>query len=209
MSPHSRKTMLRKVVVFGLAFVAAAGLAYYISSLLFKEQKKTTNPGVGPVKPREKIEVPLVKFTDITKETGIAFRHINDATGAKLLPETMGGGVAIFDYDGDGKPDILFIQSGLLPGHKEKGPAPTMALYRNLGGNKFQDVTAAAGLNVPMYGMGVCVGDIDNDGRPDVFVSCVGKHHLFRNVDGKRFEELKDAGVSGDVDLPWKETREV
>jgi hypothetical protein len=200
--------MLRKVLVFGFAFIAAVGLAYFASSFLFRVQKKPTNPGVNPVRGREKVDVPVVRFTDITKDTGITFRHVNGATGAKLLPETMGGGVAVFDYDGDGKPDILFVQSGVLPGHGVTGPVPTLALYRNLGNNKFQDVTAEVGLNVPMYGMGVCVGDIDNDGRPDIFVSCVGKHHLFRNVDGKRFEELKDAGVSGEIELPWKESRD-
>jgi enediyne biosynthesis protein E4 len=145
----------------------------------------------------------------VTAQSGITFRHVNGATGSKLLPETMGGGVVTFDYDGDGKPDILFVQSGLLPGADPKEARPTMALYRNLGGFKFQDVTKEAGLDKPMYGMGVCVGDFDNDGRPDIFVSCIGKHHLFRNVDGKKFTDVTDAaGVGGGPDLPWGVSRE-
>src|SRR5205814_4292 len=72
-------------------------------------------------------------------------------------------------------------------------PAPTLKLFRNKGNFVFEDVTESAGLAHVLYGMGVAVGDYDNDGRPDVFVSCVGKHRLFRNVDGKRFEDVTEA----------------
>lgn len=201
--------MTRKVLAFFFAFIAAAAIAAYVSSYLFKPRNHKTGPDVNPVRGREAIPVPAIKFTDVTAQSGITFRHVNGATGSKLLPETMGGGVVIFDYDGDGKPDILFVQSGLLPGHDPKEARPTMALYRNLGGFKFQDVTKEAGLDKPMYGMGVCVGDFDNDGRPDIFVSCIGKHHLFRNVDGKKFMDVTDAaGVGGGPDLPWDVSRE-
>jgi len=200
--------MTRKVIVFALAFITAGATAYYVSSKILKRQPKNPGPDIDEIKAHEAVPVPVVKFTNITAESGITFHHVNGATGSKLLPETMGGGVAVFDYNGDGKPDILFIQSGVLPGHDSKDPLPTMTLYKNLGGNKFQDVTKEAGLDVPMYGMGVCIGDIDNDRRPDIFVACVGKHHLFRNVDGKRFEEITDlAGVGGGPDLPWKISR--
>src|SRR5262249_34688798 len=137
----------------------------------------------------------------------VAFHHQNGYSGQKLLPETMGGGVAIFDYDGDGKPDILFTNGTTWPGYAnlaaDAGPPSTLKLYRNLGDMKFLDVTEAVGLNVALYGMGVAVGDYDNDGHPDVFVSCVGKHRLFRNVDGKKFEDVTDtAGVGGSGSLP-------
>jgi enediyne biosynthesis protein E4 len=204
-----------KTIVFLCALLAAAGVAYFVSKAFFKKTVDPVNPDGGTIETREKLPVPTVKFTDVTKDAGITFQHVMGSTGAKLLPETMGGGVAVFDYDGDGKLDILFTQSGELPGHAKKGPLPTMALYRNLGNWKFEDVTAAAGLNVPMFGMGVCIGDIDNDGRPDIFISCVGKHHMFRNVDGKKFEEISEAaGVAGGPQLPavgrdefleWKE----
>lgn len=195
--------MTRKVLAFGFAFLTAGGIAYLITNYVFKPKPLGKPPPVGEVKAREAAAVPAVRFTDVTTDAGIKFRHVNGATGFKILPETMGGGVAVFDYDGDGRPDILFVQSGYLPGHTEQGPPPTMALYRNLGGLKFEDVTARVGLNVPMYGLGVCVGDIDNDGRPDLFVSCIGKHHLFRNAGGVRFDEVTaTAGVGGGPDLP-------
>jgi enediyne biosynthesis protein E4 len=195
--------MTRKILAFLLAFLTAGSVAWYVSSKLFRPPAKVTPPEVPEIKPREAVDVPDVKFTDVTAESGIKFRHVNGATAFKLLPETMGGGVAVFDYDGDGDQDVLFVQSGWLPGHTEAGSPPTMALYRNLGGFKFEDVTSAVGLSVPMYGMGVCVGDIDNDGHPDVFVSCVGRHRLFRNVGGTRFEDISaKAGVAGGPDLP-------
>jgi enediyne biosynthesis protein E4 len=201
--------MTRKVLAFTFAFIAAAAIAAWVSSLLFKPRHQKGGPDVNAVERRQPIPVPPIKFTDMTAQSGITFRHTNGATGSKLLPETMGGGVVIFDYDGDGRPDILFVQSGRLPGDGSKDPPPTMALYRNLGGFKFQDVTREAGLDKPMYGMGVCVGDFDNDGRPDIFVSCIGKHHLFRNVDGKKFTDVTDAaGVGGGPDLPWGVSRE-
>ncbi|HKB02556.1 MAG TPA: CRTAC1 family protein [Gemmataceae bacterium] len=201
--------MTRKVLAFAFAFLAAGAAAYYISSFWFKRAAHKDGPTVGDVKGRQSVPVPAIKFTDVTAASGVSFLHVNGATGSKLLPETMGGGVAVFDYDGDDKPDILFVQSGLLPGHGSKDPPPTMALYHNEGGFKFRDVTREAGLDKPMYGMGVCVGDFDNDGRPDIFVSCVGKHHLFRNVDGKKFVEVTDAsGLGGGPDLPWGVSRE-
>jgi hypothetical protein len=115
----------------------------------------------------------------------------------------MGSGVAVLDFDGDGKPDLLFVNSCPWPGEARPANASTLKLYRNKGDFTFEDVTAAAGLNVTLFGMGAAVGDFDNDGRPDVFVSCVGKHRLFRNVDGKRFEDVTTAaGVGGPGELP-------
>ncbi|HEY1187188.1 MAG TPA: CRTAC1 family protein [Gemmata sp.] len=147
--------------------------------------------------------VPAISFTDVTHECGVAFHHHAGFSGHKLLPETMGGGVACFDYDGDGKTDILFVNSCPWPGFDPPAPAPTPKLYRNKGGCAFEDVTERVGLNKTMYGMGVAVGDYDNDGFLDVFVSCVGKHRLFRNVEGTRFEEVTDAaGVGGPGALP-------
>lgn len=164
--------------------------------------------------PREKREVPAVAFTDVTGASGITFNHFSGKTERKLLPETMGGGVAVLDYDGDRLPDLLFVNSCPWPG-QGGDPKPTLTLYRNKGNFQFEDVTAAAGLNVTLYGMGAAVADYDNDGRPDLFVSCVGRHHLFRNVDGKRFEDVTAAaGVGGPGALPeiswadfqkWKE----
>jgi hypothetical protein len=151
------------------------------------------------------VPIPAVHFTDITAQAGIHFHHTNGSFGKKLLPETMGSGVAFLDYDGDGRQDLLFVNSRYWPGHEGK-ERPTLKLYRNKGNGKFEDVTEAAGLAVTFYGMGVTVGDYDNDGWPDVFITGVGGNHLFHNVpDGKgghRFEDVTArAGVPGGD--PW------
>jgi hypothetical protein len=153
--------------------------------------------------------IPTVNFKDVTSEAGIAFVHKNAARGEKLLPETMGGGCAFLDYDNDGDQDILLI-NGLnrWPWDKATGenaddsPA-TMALYRNDGTGNFEDVTVGSGLDVSLYGMGCAVGDYDNDGRVDVFITAVGLNRLFHNEgDGKFADVTKTAGVGG-VDNQW------
>jgi enediyne biosynthesis protein E4 len=136
--------------------------------------------------------LPSVKFVDITKEAGISFVHYNGALGEKLLPETMGAGVAFFDYDRDGDQDLFFVNSSYWPRH-EVTPAPIQALYRNDGKGHFQDVTKEAGLDKTFYGQGVAVGDYDNDGDLDLYVTGIYGGHLFRN-DGKgHFEDVTKA----------------
>ncbi|HEY2953553.1 MAG TPA: CRTAC1 family protein [Verrucomicrobiae bacterium] len=145
-------------------------------------------------------EIPVAKFTDITAESGITFRHRNGAYGEKLLPETMGGGVAFFDFDGDGDQDLLFVNSTDWPWTDRDGSGrpPTMSLYRNDGKGRFNDVTAGSGLDKGFYGMGVAVGDYDNDGKPDVFITGVGGNHLFHNLGGGKFAEVTvEAGMAG------------
>ena len=129
-------------------------------------------------------------FTDITRYAGIKFKHFNDASPRKYLPETMGAGVAFFDYDNDGKPDIYFVNGARLKG--ARNPAIHGALYHNLGNLKFEDVTVAAGLDKPMFGMGVAVGDYDNDGFIDLFVSGVDEDRLYHNLGNGRFEDVSD-----------------
>lgn len=144
-------------------------------------------------------EVSPAKFTDITKQAGITFVHNNGAFGDKLLPETMGGGVAFFDFDNDGQQDLLFINSTWWPEHIPAGKPPTtMALYRNDGKGRFTDVTAGSGLDVSFYGMGVAIGDYDSDGLADVFITGVGGNHLFRNEGPGKFRDVtQTAGVAG------------
>jgi enediyne biosynthesis protein E4 len=173
-------------------------------SWLFRPPPTTgrVDPGPGP-QPRKSVEVPKVHFTDITKAAGIHFRHTNGSFGRKLLPETMGGGVAFLDFDNDGKQDLLFVNSCYWPGYEEKDkPAPTLALYRNKGNGEFEDVTKAAGLDITMYGMGVTAGDFDNDGWIDVFITGVGGNRLFHNEarpdGGRHFVDVTaSAGVGG------------
>jgi hypothetical protein len=130
-----------------------------------------------------------MRFTDVTAASGIRFTHVNGATGKKLLPETMSGGVAVVDFDRDGKPDLFFANGRPWPGQPGKA---TQALYRNKGDGTFEDVSQAAGLGVELYAMGVAVGDIDNDGWPDLFITAVGGNRLFRNMNGKRFEDISE-----------------
>lgn len=138
------------------------------------------------------------RFTDVTKAAGINFVHNEGAVGEKLLPETMGGGVAFLDFDGDGDQDLLFVNSTWWPGRAPAGKEPTKtALYRNDGKGRFEDVTAGSGLDVSFFGMGAAVGDYDNDGKVDVFLTGVHANRLFHNEGGGKFREVIDAMVGG------------
>jgi hypothetical protein len=128
-----------------------------------------------------------IGFVDATDAAGIRFTHVSGRSPKKLLPETMGSGVAVIDFDRDGLPDLFFVNSREW---EDVPNAPTHALYRNKGDGTFEDVTKAVGLDVVMFGLGVAVGDFDNDGYPDLFVTAVGGNHLFRNVGGKRFADV-------------------
>lgn len=147
---------------------------------------------------------PQVRFTDITTASGLTFVHVNGATGEKLLPETMGGGCAFLDFDGDGDQDVLLINSSFWtnrpPGNV---PPPTMKLFENDGAGRFRDVTRGSGLDVSFYGMGVAVGDYDNDGLPDVFISAVGGNHLFHNEGAGHFKDVTAAAGMGSAGYQW------
>ncbi|HEX4537638.1 MAG TPA: CRTAC1 family protein [Candidatus Acidoferrum sp.] len=133
------------------------------------------------------------RFADVTTAAGIQFQHNSGAFGGKFLPETLGSGCAFLDYDNDGWQDILLVNSMDWPGHKRQ--KSTLRLYRNNRNGSFTDVTRAAGLDIEMYGMGVAIGDYNNDGFPDIFISCVGQSHLFRNNgDGKFTDVTRAAG---------------
>ncbi len=137
-----------------------------------------------------------VKFTDITGSSGIEFTHVTGAFGKKWMPETMGGGGAFFNYDNDGLPDILLINSSYWPGHAPDGESPTSKLYRNRGGGTFEDVTSASGLaRLSCYGMGSTIADYDGDGDEDIFVTAVGKNHLLRNDNGRFTDVTDESGV--------------
>ena len=132
----------------------------------------------------------------MTAAAGLQFRHNTGAYGGKLLPETLGAGCAFLDYDADGWQDILLVNGMDWPGHKRQ--RSTLRLYRNNRNGTFTDVTRAAGLDVELYGMGVAVGDYDNDGFPDVLVTCVGQNRLFRNTGRGTFvDATRTSGLDG------------
>ena len=139
---------------------------------------------------------PGFQLSDVTRAAGIAFKHNSGAYGKKYLPETMGPGCAFLDYDGDGWQDILIVNSMDWPGHKRQ--RSTLKLYRNNRNGTFTDVTRAAGLDVEMYGLGVAVGDYNNDGWPDIFITCVGQSRLFQNTGKGTFVDVTaKAGLTG------------
>ena len=139
------------------------------------------------------------RFVDVTSHAGIQFRHNNGAQGKKLLPETLGSGCAFLDYDGDGWQDILLINSTYLGPQVwlTRPPMTTLALYRNNRNGTFTDVTHHAGLDIEMYGMGVAVGDYDNDGFPDILITCVGQNRLFHNTGKGTFVDVTYASGLG------------
>ena len=139
---------------------------------------------------------PAVPFTDITSAAGIDFVHVNGAYGDKLIPETMGSGLAFVDYDNDGDPDLYLVNSTYWP-DKAEGRTTTGRLYRNDGGSRFTDVTREAGLERNLYGMGVAVGDFDNDGWQDLYLSNLGPNLLLRNEGGRFVDVSLAAGVAG------------
>ena len=179
--------------------VVVGGLVAWVNREPRARDELNTFKG-SKVKVRElpPLSLPAIPFTDITRAANISFVHENGASAQKLLPESMGGGCAFLDYNNDGAPDILFVNSDFWPGKQPADrPRPTMALYRNDGSGSFEDVTAAAGLDVSFYGQGVAVGDFDNDGWVDLFFSAVGPDRLFRNNQGKFEDVTESAGVAG------------
>jgi len=138
-----------------------------------------------------------IRFRDITAQAGIQFTHNNGSFGKKWLPETMGPGCAFIDYDNDGYPDILLVNGEDWPGHTHAG-LTTPKLYHNNHDGTFTDVTRKAGLAVPMFGLGVAVGDYDNDGFDDIFITALGQSHLFHNNGNGTFTDVtKTAGMFG------------
>lgn len=138
-----------------------------------------------------------VRLIDVTRQSGITFRHTDGSSGKFYIVESITGGVALFDYDLDGDLDIYFLNGAPLEG-TEVEPAPTNALYRNEGDWRFTDVTEQAGVGDTGYGLGICIGDYDNDGNPDLYVNNFGGNALFKNNGDGTFAAVADASGVAD-----------
>jgi enediyne biosynthesis protein E4 len=177
MSTLSRITKVSQYALTGVCLLASGHLWYQATA-------ESTSPEI---------------FTDVTQQAGIHWQQFSGESPDRFLIETMGGGVAFLDFDGDGLQDIFFVNGGETPRGKSSVPVRN-ALYRNLGNGKCEDVAAKAGLDrIDFYGMGVAVGDYDNDGHPDIYVTGYPHSALFHNNGNGTFNDVTEkAGVKND-----------
>ncbi len=139
---------------------------------------------------------PDLRLRDVAAKSGLAFRFDSGSRGKHDLPEIMGGGVALIDFDSDGDLDVYFCNGGPI-GSIPTGLDPPCRLYRNEGNSRFKDVTSEANAKGPSYAMGAAVGDFDGDGRDDLFVTGWRDQRLYRNLGGGRFADVTDrAGLN-------------
>lgn len=182
-----------------LVLAAAIGGAVWVITRPAPEAETIIVDTPAPERIRVEVEPPALPFTDVTGEAGIDFVHVSGAAGEKLLPETMGGGAAFLDADGDGDQDLLLVNGAYWPDDPRSADQPTSRLYRNDGAGRFTDVTEEAGLDVVLYGMGAAVGDVDGDGDQDIFITAVGENRLLRNDGGVFTDVTSEAGVAGEA----------
>lgn len=189
------------------SFVALLGLGAIGAGVWFlnqeeEEPEEVIEKSVGEIVDlvTDEAVLPAVRFTDVTASAGIDFVHFSGATGEKLLPETMGGGAAFFDYDNDGDQDLFFVNGAPWPhDDPESGGAggPGNRMYENDGSGNFKDVTRVVGLTGSGYGMGVAIGDVDGNGYRDVFTTGVGGNRLFLNEEGVFSDMTSESGLAG------------
>ena len=189
-----------RISVWIIGAVIAVGLVAWLGARAPRPAPLVKETVVKAPLPQDAPPVTLAPapFSDMTRASGVRFVHRNDAYGEKLLPETMGGGVAVIDVRGNGRADLIFVDSGPWA-WKGGGSSPTLALYLNDGKGHFTEATAGSGLDgVHLYGMGIAVGDFDNDGFDDIAVTGVGGVRLLRNLAGSgKFEDVtRQAGIA-------------
>jgi hypothetical protein len=175
------KRSFRQPLWLGALLLVPAGIVCLVSSQLTGQSEMASAP-----------------FVDVRPGSGVTFREHNGARGGKELIETFTSGVGLLDYDNDGLLDIYLVNGAAIPSLQKEGPEYGNRLYRNLGNFKFVDVTQAAHAEGHGYGMGVAVGDYDNDGFPDLYLTNFGKNQLLHNRGDGSFEDVTDrAGVGG------------
>ena len=188
------QAMRRSLIVF-VFIIAVAAAGWWCLSPKATVPAPAAVVALPAVRTAPTRTLPKIPWTDVTASAGIQFRHVSGAAGEKLLPETMGGGCAFFDYDGDGDQDLFFVNSQAWPW--DGGTPSRSALYENDGHGQFSDITERAGLAGSFYGMGVACGDYDNDGHVDLFLSGVGTNRLYHNLGGRFQDVTESAGVAG------------
>ncbi len=209
----------KKLIAATAAGVAATALALLAAYYLARRVDSDTD-GAGTAQYPQAVAPPLgriprpsapdvsvgnrdvIQLHEVTAETGITFQHTDGSSGRRYVVEALSTGIATFDYDGDGLIDIYFPNGAPLPGSVPT-QLPRHALYRNLGDWKFQDVSEQAGVARTMYGLGITVGDYDQDGDPDLFLNNFGPNVLYCNNGDGTFTDVTDrAGVAGESGGP-------
>ncbi len=190
------------LIVFVVLAVPVIALMVYLNVSKAKEKSVEFEVTLPEQRQTDEESMPSLAMTDVTDDAGIDFVHETGRYGDKLLPETMGSGLAVLDYNGDGHLDLFFVNSSRWAwDEKAKQPSPCK-LFAGNGDFKFRDVSSESGIDFTLYGMGVAVGDYDNDGDSDLFISAVGKNRLMRNDDGTYVDVTDEAGVGG-ADDAW------
>ncbi len=189
-----RPSRRRGLAFAALVLVAIAGCDARVSSSTSGSAPPPAPPPPTPPTIEAAAAPDAIRFEDVARPWGIDFVHVSGMTPEKLNPSANGSGVAIFDYDGDGKMDLYLASTTTLPVGKE--PRGRNRLYRNLGGGKFQDVTETAGVGFRGECHGVIAGDLDNDGDPDLILCNYGPNVLYlNNGDGTFRDATRDAGL--------------
>jgi len=185
-----------------MRFLAAAAFALIVAVVVFSQKSQTAFYAPTRAAPAASPHAAKgVSYEDITAASGLGrFRHVAGDRFKPYIPETVGSGLALFDYDNDGWLDIYLVNALSDAARKGKGPAPAAALFRNNRDGSFTDVSHQAGVGNQRWGTGVCAGDFNNDGWPDLYVGNLGKSRLYRNNGDGTFSDVAErAGVAVDT----------
>ena len=211
MTELSDEARIRRALRGSFAVLVIAGIVgSMIAFWLYQEPAPETVRERENIGPRsvsiDDIELPPFRFVDITSASGVDFVHYNGAYGERMLPESMGGGVAVLDIDNDDRQDVIFIDSSEWWWRSNPNSNPGTKLYRNISSGEkiqFDDMSRILELTPRMYGMGVAAGDYDGDGWVDLFISAVGSNYLLRNVEGRKFVDVTSIANVGGSEKAW------